>query len=144
MSPRIDSIEISRYRLPLDTPFHASWDPQPRSSHASTIVRVRAGEYEGVGSGDAIYSPHIWGDGLVLLANLHVAAALSRAPFIEFPYDPPNWTPECRDFILPNPIWPDDVGYITLPDKPSLEVDINWPAIEPWQVDLGLSRTIGD
>lgn len=54
MSPKIDSIEIYHYRLPLDTPFHASWDPQPRLSHNTTITRVRAGAYEGVGAGDAM------------------------------------------------------------------------------------------
>ena len=51
---KIDSIEIHHYRLPLDPPFHASWDPRPRTGHTTTLVRVRAGEYEGVGSGDAM------------------------------------------------------------------------------------------
>jgi len=50
----IDSIEILHYRLPLEPPFHASWDPRPRTSHTCTLVRVRAGEHEGVGSGDAM------------------------------------------------------------------------------------------
>ncbi|MFZ0548842.1 MAG: enolase C-terminal domain-like protein, partial [Candidatus Promineifilaceae bacterium] len=54
MTVLIDSIDIRHYRLPLEPPFRASWDPQPRRSHTSTIVRVRAGEYEGVGSGDAM------------------------------------------------------------------------------------------
>ncbi len=39
---QIDSIEIHHYRLPLDPPFRASWNPQPRASHTSTLVRVRA------------------------------------------------------------------------------------------------------
>ncbi len=52
--PTIDSIEIHHYRLPLDPPFHAAWDPQPRVSHTNTVVRVRAGDYEGVGTGDAM------------------------------------------------------------------------------------------
>ena len=51
---QITSIEIHHYRLPLDPPFYAAWDPRPRSSHTATIVRVRAGDYEGVGSGDAM------------------------------------------------------------------------------------------
>ena len=54
MQPTIDAIEIHRYRRPLDPPFHASWDPQPRRAHATTLVRVRAGELEGVGAGDAM------------------------------------------------------------------------------------------
>ena len=48
----IDSTDIRHYRLPLDPPFLAAWDPQPRTSHTSTLVRVRAGAYAGVGSGD--------------------------------------------------------------------------------------------
>ena len=52
--PTIDAIEIYHYRLPLDPPFHAAWDPQPRVSHTNTVVRVRAGDYEGVGTGDAM------------------------------------------------------------------------------------------
>jgi L-alanine-DL-glutamate epimerase-like enolase superfamily enzyme len=77
------------------------------------ILRARqlAAEVQAAG---AIYSPHTWGDGLVLLANLHVAAAVSQAPFIEFPFDPPTWTPERRDFILPAPTLPDAAGYVTL------------------------------
>ena len=50
----IDSIEVQRYRLPLDPPFHAAWDPAPRRALESTVVRVRAGEHEGVGSGTSM------------------------------------------------------------------------------------------
>ncbi|MCL4868160.1 MAG: mandelate racemase/muconate lactonizing enzyme family protein [Anaerolineae bacterium] len=83
----------------------------------------------------AIYSPHSWGDGLVLLANLHVAAAVSTAPFIEYPYDPPGWTPERRDFILPEPIYPDANGLITLSSKPGLGVTLEWDRLAEFQVD---------
>jgi D-galactarolactone cycloisomerase len=79
----------------------------------------------------AMYSPHTWGDGLVLLANLHVAAAVSNAPFIEFAYDPPYWTPGRRDFVLPQPITADAEGYVTLPDTPGLGIEIDWGALEP-------------
>ena len=42
--------------MPLDPPFPASWDPQPRALFPATIVRVHddAGHI-GVGSGDAMY-----------------------------------------------------------------------------------------
>lgn len=100
------------------------------------ILRARqlAAEVQAAG---AIYSPHTWGDGLVLLANLHVSAAVSTAPFIEFAFDPPTWTPERRDFILPWPILPNADGLITLPDAPGLGVNINWPALEPLRVKVG-------
>jgi len=51
---KIDSIEVHHYRYPLDPPFHAAWDPRPRKSLTATIVRVRAGNFEGVGSGDTM------------------------------------------------------------------------------------------
>jgi D-galactarolactone cycloisomerase len=86
---------------------------------------------QAVQAAGAIYSPHTWGDGLVLLANLHVAAAVSTAPFIEYPYDPPGWTPERRDFILPAPIRSGADGLISLPNTPGLGVKIDWQALEP-------------
>ena len=50
------------------------------------------------------FTPHTWTNGLGLLANLHVAAGVGGGPFIEFPYDPPGWTPERRDAFLAEPI----------------------------------------
>jgi L-alanine-DL-glutamate epimerase-like enolase superfamily enzyme len=100
------------------------------------ILRARqlAGEVQVAG---AIYSPHTWGDGLVLLANLHVSAAVSSAPFIEYPYDPPGWTPERRDFILPQPTLPDAPGSLTLTEQPGLGVTIDWAALEPLRIHTG-------
>ena len=40
------------------------------------------------------FTPHTWTNGIGLLANLHVAAGVGGGPFLEFPYDPPGWTPE--------------------------------------------------
>lgn len=113
---------------------HGSLDVyQPDVVWSTGILRARqiAAEVQAAG---AIYSPHTWGDGLVLLANLHVAAAVSQAPFVEFPYDPPHWTPERRDFILPAPIQPDAGGIVTLTDAPGLGVEIDWPALEPLRI----------
>jgi L-alanine-DL-glutamate epimerase-like enolase superfamily enzyme len=84
----------------------------------------------------ALYSPHTWGDGLVLLANLHVAAAVSEAPFFEFPYDPPAWTPERRDFILPAPILA-EAGWVTLPEGAGLGVEVDWEALETLRIGEG-------
>jgi L-alanine-DL-glutamate epimerase-like enolase superfamily enzyme len=100
------------------------------------IWRARQLAHE-VQAAGAIYSPHTWGDGLVLLANIHVAAAVSTAPFVEFPYDPPTWTPARRDFMLPEPILADENGYITLADAPGLGVRIDWPALEPFRIQTG-------
>lgn len=46
------------------------------------------------------YSPHSWGDGIGLIANLHIAAGTGICPFIEFPFDPPSLTNEHRDLCF--------------------------------------------
>lgn len=56
MPNTITKIEITHHQLPLDPPFPASWDTQPRTKFPATIVRVydSAGNV-GIGSGDAMY-----------------------------------------------------------------------------------------
>lgn len=100
------------------------------------LLRARqlAGEVQAAG---CLYTPHTWGDGLVVLANLHVSAAVSTAPFVEFPLDPPGWTPERRDYMLPAPTLPDAPGSLTLPDAPGLGVTIDWEALEPLRIHTG-------
>lgn len=52
---RIARIAVVRLLLPLDPPFEAAWDPVPRTSFESTIVRVETDEGPvGVGSGDTM------------------------------------------------------------------------------------------
>ena len=49
------------------------------------------------------WSPHTWSNGYGLVANLHAALAFSTVPFVEVPFDPPAWSPERRDWLLPAP-----------------------------------------
>jgi D-galactarolactone cycloisomerase len=72
---------------------------------------------------DRAFSPHTWTNGIGFLANLHVSAAAGAGPFLEFPYDPPTWTPERRDFVLTEPI-PAVDGYVSLPDRPGLGFEL--------------------
>lgn len=126
--------EISELREYLH---HGSLDVyQPDVVWSTGILRARqlAAEVQAAGG---IYSPHTWGDGLVLLANLHLTTAVASPPFIEFPYDPPTWTPARRDFILPQPSEPTAPGQITLSNAPGLGVAINWQAIEPYRIKSG-------
>ena len=46
------------------------------------------------------FSPHTWSNGLGLLANLHLALAVSTCPFLEVPLDPPGWSAARRDWPL--------------------------------------------
>jgi D-galactarolactone cycloisomerase len=69
------------------------------------------------------FTPHTWTNGIGVLANLHVVAAAGGGPYVEFPYDPPGWTPERRDFMLAEPIRAED-GHVTVPDKPGLGFEL--------------------
>lgn len=76
----------------------------------------------------ARFSPHTWGNGLGLMANLQVAAGAvspEQATFLEYPFDPPEWTPERRDFLLEAPIKPDAQGWLVLPDAAGLGVALD-------------------
>jgi L-alanine-DL-glutamate epimerase-like enolase superfamily enzyme len=71
------------------------------------------------------YSPHTWTNGIGLLANLHVAAGVGGGPFLEFPYDPPGWTPERRDAFLASPVRPDADGVLRVPAEPGLGIELD-------------------
>src|SRR5262245_32912585 len=52
---KISGIRIDRLRVPLDPPFPAAWDPNPRTSFDVTLVRVDTDEgVVGIGSGDTM------------------------------------------------------------------------------------------
>ena len=67
-----------------------------------------------------VFTPHTWGSGLTLLANAHLTAGTVGAPYLEFPFDPPDWVPALRDFYLKEPVETDGDGWIVLSDRPGL------------------------
>ena len=81
------------------------------------------------------FTPHTWTNGLGLLANLHVAAGVGGGPFIEFPYDPPGWTPQRRDFFLAEPLAIDADGCLPVPQQPGLGGRIDESAVTRWGSD---------
>ncbi len=70
------------------------------------------------------FAPHTWTNGIGLLANLHLTAGVGGGPYFEFPYDPPGWTPERRDFMLAEPVRVDAEGFVTVPDRPGLGFEL--------------------
>ena len=78
------------------------------------------------------FTPHTWTNGLGLLANLHVVAGVGGGPYLEFPYDPPGWTPTRRDFFLAQPVGIDPDGWLTVPDSPGLGARIDEEAVLRW------------
>ncbi|HZR52840.1 MAG TPA: mandelate racemase/muconate lactonizing enzyme family protein [Streptosporangiaceae bacterium] len=78
------------------------------------------------------FTPHTWTNGLGLLANLHVVAGLGGGPYVEFPYDPPGWTEERRDFFLAEPLRIDAAGHLNVPATPGLGALVNEAAVTRW------------
>src|SRR3989475_10119722 len=74
-------------------------------------------------------TPPTWTNGLGGLANLHVVAGVGGGPFLEFPYDPPGWTPERRDFFLAEPLRIRRDGCLAVPPRPGLGVPLDESAL---------------
>jgi D-galactarolactone cycloisomerase len=82
-----------------------------------------------------VFSPHTWSNGLGLLANLHLALAVSTCPFLEVPFDPPGWTAERRDWLLGGPIVEIAAdGTIAPPPGPGLGATPDLEALEAHRI----------
>jgi len=80
------------------------------------------------------WSPHTWSNGYGLAANLHAACALSTHGYVEVPYDPPAWSAERRDWMLPFVLEIAGDGTIAPPPGPGLGVEPDLDALERWRV----------
>lgn len=72
-----------------------------------------------------IFTPHTWGNGIGLMANAQLVAGVGGCPWLEFPYDPPGWTLDRRDFALTTPLAIDPDGWLTLPEAPGLGLELD-------------------
>jgi L-alanine-DL-glutamate epimerase-like enolase superfamily enzyme len=81
-----------------------------------------------------IFTPHTWTHGMGLAAGLHVAGSVTNCPFIEYCYDPPRWHYKIRDMMMTSPIEVDREGYVHVPQKPGLGVEVNLDLIERYTV----------
>ncbi len=75
------------------------------------------------------FTPHTWTNGLGVIANAHLAAGAAGSAFLEFPYDPPQWSLDRRDFMLTEPLTVDAEGWIVLSDKPGLGCELDEAAL---------------
>jgi L-alanine-DL-glutamate epimerase-like enolase superfamily enzyme len=71
------------------------------------------------------FTPHTWGNGIGVLANAHLAAGTGDGSYLEFPFDPPEWRLECRDFVLERPFDIDEDGWVVLDGAPGLGCTLN-------------------
>jgi L-alanine-DL-glutamate epimerase-like enolase superfamily enzyme len=67
-----------------------------------------------------IFTPHTWTNGMGVTANAHLVAGLVDAPFLEYPYDPPEWGLDRRDYMMAEPLGVDARGWIVLGDTPGM------------------------
>ncbi|MFZ4718304.1 MAG: mandelate racemase/muconate lactonizing enzyme family protein [Ilumatobacteraceae bacterium] len=70
------------------------------------------------------FTPHTWGNGIGVLANLHLAAGVAGvegSQWVEWPFDPPEWTTERRDYPVAAPLQAIE-GWVVLPEAPGLGV----------------------
>jgi D-galactarolactone cycloisomerase len=82
------------------------------------------------------FTPHTWTNGIGVLANLHVCCGVGGGPYLEFPYDPPGWTPERRDFMLAEPLRVDEAGMLHLGSAPGLGIELDEDAVAHYRVGV--------
>jgi L-alanine-DL-glutamate epimerase-like enolase superfamily enzyme len=81
------------------------------------------------------WSPHTWSNGYGLLANLHAAMAFSTCPYVEVPFDPPAWSAERRDWLLPATVEIADDGTVAPPPGPGLGVVPDVDALDRYRIE---------
>ena len=72
--------------------------------------------------------PHVISGGnmvLALAATLHAMATVENCPLVEFPYDPPILTEATCQHYAKEPIRIDEDGFVRMPEKPGLGVEID-------------------
>lgn len=71
-----------------------------------------------------VFTPHTWTNGMGVMANAQLVAGMADAPFLEFPYDPPEWGLDRRDYMMAAPLDVGRDGYIVLPDRPGMGYEL--------------------
>lgn len=74
--------------------------------------------------------PHVFSSGVSLVANMHFIASLSNGHLLEFDR---NIYP-LRDDLLMEPICMNEEGYVMLPDKPGLGIELNESIIKKYLI----------
>ena len=74
-----------------------------------------------------LFTPHTWGNGIGVLANMHLTAGTAGfegSQWLEFPFDPPEWSLERRDYPLVAPIEAKQ-GWVTLSEAHGLGIELD-------------------
>lgn len=106
---------------------------QPDATLCTGILNARkvAGMAEAAG---IKFAPHTWTNGIGLAANLQIMGAVPNCEWAEYPIEYNSWVPEVRDGILTEPITVGKDGYIKIPDKPGLGIEIDEEKVKKFKV----------
>ncbi len=66
------------------------------------------------------FTPHTWTNGMGVTANAHLVAGMVDSSFFEYPYDPPEWGLDRRDYMMAEPLAVGRDGWITLGNAPGM------------------------
>ena len=72
-----------------------------------------------------VFTPHTWSNGLSYVANAHFTCGITNAHFLEFPFDPPEWSLERRDFMMTETSDITEDGMVVLSEKPGFGVELD-------------------
>jgi len=78
---------------------------------------------------NVLYVPHGWNTAIGLAADLHLTASVPVARYVEYLAPSPY-----IDEIITVPFRPDPEGYLTLPDKPGLGIELNRDGLKRYGV----------
>jgi len=67
-----------------------------------------------------VFTPHTWTNGMGVMANAHLVCGTAEGVFLEYPYDPPEWGLDRRDYMMAEPLRVGADGFIAMPAAPGL------------------------
>jgi L-alanine-DL-glutamate epimerase-like enolase superfamily enzyme len=127
-----DNHGLHEFKLLIERGCYDILQPDALLSEGVFQMRKIAALAEAAGLG---LVPHTWGNGIGLLANLHLAAAIPNCSHLEFPHDPPSgWTAAARDQMLTEPLEIDAEGYVLVPDRPGFGFSLDEERIARYTV----------
>ena len=102
---------------------------QPDCVCSQGITGLRRLAADVVAAGKIVHAAHVGQRHRRCSPTLHLTAGTVGAPFLEFPFDPPEWTTARRDFVLTETIEVDGEGWIVLSDRPGLGCTLDEPTL---------------
>jgi len=75
--------------------------------------------------------PHVFSSGVSLIANMHFIASISNSHLLEFDRNPYP----LRDDLISEKVMVDFDGYVNIPEKPGLGIELNEKVVKKYLVE---------